>query len=53
MIESGAAGNKVSEDLAKRKGFPRARKKDPYDLDENPLPSGTSKDTLASTGGNL
>ena len=32
MIDSGATGNFVLEDLAKRKGFPRTRKKDPYDL---------------------
>ena len=32
MIDSGATGNFVSEDLAKRKEFPRTRKKDPYDL---------------------
>ena len=32
MIDSGATGNFVLEDLAKRKEFPRTRKKDPYDL---------------------
>ena len=32
MIDLGATGNFVLEDLAKRKGFPRTRKKDPYDL---------------------
>ena len=32
MIDSGATGNFILEDLAKRKGFPRTRKKDPYDL---------------------
>ena len=31
------------EDLARRKGFPRVKKKDPYNLiviDGNPIPSG-------------
>ena len=32
MINLGATGNFMLEDLAKRKGFPRTRKKDPYDL---------------------
>ena len=32
MIDSGATGNFVLEDLARRKGFPRTKKKDPYDL---------------------
>ena len=32
IIDLGATGNFVLEDLAKRKGFPRTRKKDPYDL---------------------
>ena len=43
MIDSGATGNFVSEELAKRKGFPRVKKKDPYDLvvvDGSLLPSG-------------
>ena len=28
----GATGNFILEDLAKRKGFPWTKKKDPYDL---------------------
>ena len=32
IINSGVTGNFVLEDLAKRKGFPRTKKKDPYDL---------------------
>ena len=32
MINSGATGNFISKELAKRKGFPRVKKKDPYDL---------------------
>lgn len=32
MINSGVIGNFVSEDLARRKGFPRTKKKDLYDL---------------------
>ena len=32
MIDSGATRNIMSEDLARRKGFPRNKKKDPYDL---------------------
>ena len=43
MIDSGATGNFVSEDLVKRKGFPRTKKKDPYDLfvvDGSTLPDG-------------
>ena len=43
MIDSGATGNFVLEDLAKRKGFPQTKKKDPYDLfvvDGSTLPDG-------------
>ena len=43
MIDLGATGNFVSEDLAKRKEFPRTKKKDPYDLfvvDGSILPDG-------------
>ena len=32
MIDLGVTGNFILEEIAKRKGFPRARKKDPYDL---------------------
>ena len=32
MIDLGVTGNFMLEDLAKRKGFPRTRKKDLYDL---------------------
>ena len=41
IIDLGATGNFVLEDLAKRKGFPRTKKKDPYDLfvvDRSTLP---------------
>ena len=43
MIDSGATGNFVLEDLVKRKGFPQTKKKDPYDLfivDRSTLPDG-------------
>ena len=43
IIDLGATGNFVLEDLAKRKGFPRTKKKDPYDLfivDRSILPNG-------------
>ena len=43
IINSGAIGNFVLEDLARRKGFPRTKKKDPYDLfivDRSTLPDG-------------
>ena len=46
IIDSGVTGNFVLEDLAKRKGFPRTKKKNPYDLvivDRSPLPSGDRK----------
>ena len=42
MIDLGVTGNFILEEIAKRKGFPRAKKKDPYDLvvvDENLLPN--------------
>ena len=32
MIDLGATGNFILEDLVKRKGFPYTRKKDLYDL---------------------
>ena len=32
IIDLGATGNFVSKDLARKKGFPRTKKKDPYDL---------------------
>ena len=32
MIDLGVTGNFVSKELVKRKGFPRVKKKDPYDL---------------------
>ena len=32
MIDLGVTGNFILEDIAKRKGFPRVKKKEPYDL---------------------
>ena len=32
MIDLGVTENFISKDITKKKGFPRAKKKDPYDL---------------------
>ena len=46
MIDLGVTGNFILEEIAKRKGFPRVKKKDPYNLvvvDGSLLPSKDGK----------